>query len=151
MRLRRWIAVVPVCAAIVATVVLTGAWLHRLIRQIFDAEERLHATILVCRLISDHLQRNGYAEWPHSWQELGDLPPREWGPFAWPRDESRIETLVVIDFNARLDDIANQDEAIFTAIRPNGPAASTYLDVGVGPLLSDIREHASGAVGDNRK
>ena len=102
----------------------------------------MHATILACLVIDDYLEQTGYAAWPHSWEELKVAPMRTWGSFMWPRDAERLAQLVDVEFGARLGDVAEQAAENFQAVRPRGTAAHTYIDVGVWPLLDDIRSHA---------
>jgi hypothetical protein len=153
MRPRTWVLAgtailmgVGVSAAVGVTLV------RRTVRQLIEAEDRLHATILTCRVVDDYLKANRFAAWPSSWEDLCSTPRREWGQFEWPRDAHRLEALVNIDFHARLSELAAQNADRFSAIRPNGPSAMTYIDVGVEPLLSDIRERlaAAGSPPDSR-
>ena len=142
MKRRAWLIAALLGIALVAAGVWVGLTVRRAARQLLDAEDRLYATILTCELVSDYLKRTGFASWPRSWEDLRALPARDGGPFRWPEDEQRLQALVVVEFGVRLDEIARQGADTFRAIRPNGPAASIYLDVGVAPLLSDIHDHA---------
>ena len=133
------------CLAVLAATTGLTAWgfltLRNTTRQLLDAEERLHATILVCGVVGEYLKANGYSAWPDSWDELEKTVVLEKRPYSWPRDAKLVEARVVVDFGARLADVQRQDAGTFRAIRPNGPSATTYIDVGVGPLLADVREH----------
>jgi len=92
-------------------------------------------------VIDDYLERTGYASWPRSWDELSVVPQRAWGPFEWPKDAARPAQLVDVEFGAQPGDVAEQTAEDFRAVRPRGSAAYTYIDVGVRPLLDDIRSH----------
>ncbi len=83
-----------------------------------SAEDRLQATILVCDLVGDALDRNAGARWPTGWAELEQLPPREWSRFRWPADAAEVRRFVEIDFDVALRDLPRRAADGYHAVRP---------------------------------
>jgi hypothetical protein len=139
---RNWlVAVVLVIAGLVGVDAFGLELAHRYLRKAQERADRLHATILVCQVVRDFLERDGYKAWPRSWDDLRSVPDREWGHFKWPRDAERVVQLVDVDFGARLEDVAKQDERTWHTIVPRGPEGRMYFILGVRPLLEDVRNH----------
>jgi hypothetical protein len=91
----------------------------------FAAEDRLQATILVCDLVGDALDRNAGAHWPTGWAELEQLPAREWSRFRWPDDAAEVRRFVEIDFDVALRDLPRRADNGYHAIRP-APANAQF-------------------------
>ena len=140
-RKRRIIAWVLSVAGVAAAVVVVWLVLTvvRVTRTMLEAEDRLHASILVCDVVGDHLEANGYTQWPRSWDELAATPPREWSRFNWPDDIGELRGFVVVDFGAELDDVAATTPATFTAVQPNGVCYEVWRGHAAATLLDLIR------------
>jgi hypothetical protein len=141
-RKRRTMTWVLVVGGVVAAVVLV--WFARAFISVakasLEAEDRLQATILTCEVVGDHLEANGFTEWPRSWDRLAAAPPQEWSRFRWPDDILEIRQLVVVDFEADLDAVAAATPETFLAVRPNGVCYEVWRGYAAEPLLRRIRD-----------
>jgi hypothetical protein len=110
------------------------------------AEENLHATIFTIRLVEQFVYETG--RWPDSWVELEQMefpsespsPLNDWGPYRddqdWPGRSPRLQQCVVVDFDADIERIINQDPMEFDSIQPNGPGYE-YRDYEYVPSLQE--------------
>ena len=110
-------------AAIVMTLV-AGVLLGSIIGVVsfFDnikrAEFNLHAMRETLQIVEQHIEKHP-GEWPRSWEELDETAASSGLKWRFPLNE--MKERVEIDFNARLEDLARQDDETFKAIRPIGP------------------------------
>jgi hypothetical protein len=138
--MRRVTRAVVAVAVIVA--LIGGFCVYQGISASLHAEHVLHAALLTVQLLTDHVTSND-GEWPRSWSDLEDLPPREWAMFEWPEDSSEVQQYVEVDFAADPQRIAEQSVHEFDAVRPIGPYYP-FKDRGtVEALLKTIRERES--------
>jgi hypothetical protein len=115
--------------AVVAVVVAAGICAAR-------AEENLHATIFVVRLVEQFVNDNG--RWPISWKELEQMPFPGDAPspmnnettairiggahgYRWPAQAIELRSRVRIDFDVNVRSVITQDPMEFKAICPIGP------------------------------
>ena len=136
-------------------VLLGGVGLvHNGISTSIRAENNLHSTLYVVRLVDEFVCEN--RRWPESWSELEQLQfagdaytPRNGELNAvrvggaktsqWPTDSPALQQRVSVKFDADLDKIADQDPMEFDAIKPIGPYYE-YRDYGtVDSLQETIR------------
>jgi hypothetical protein len=105
--------------------VLAGvaAFVFRVVRLSDEAERRLHATILVCRLARTYVEENH--TWPTAWSDLERLEPLEYAMYRWPEDREKIARQVTIRFGVSLESLCRAEDA-FDAVEPNGPAFAAY-------------------------
>lgn len=103
-------------------------WLGYGIHVSLEAENTLHAYILVLDVVEQHvLQHDG--RWPKSWEEL-DLskPAKGQGIWMWPDDRARIAERIQIDFMLTTVQVVKMTPENFSAIHqvwPNyGPRES---------------------------
>lgn len=87
-------------------------------REALRADDRFQAVVLVCDLAGEFAEHNAGRAWPGSWQDLEQLPAREWGPMTWPKDRERVSALVNIDFKVSIDQVLEMNPGDFAAIRP---------------------------------
>lgn len=135
---RRWKRVI---AWSVLVIVLTGVGVGATMAYLgisasVQAEENLHSTIFVIRLVEQFVTEE--KRWPHSWAELeavafpsdaplpanGELSVIRIGGqhgYEWPSASTKLQQRVAIDFAADPRTIAEQDPMAFTAIKPIGP------------------------------
>ena len=101
-----------------------------------DAEKELHAIYLVVRLIEEYVEDN-QGSWPQSWNDLEELPQREWSMYSWPEDAEQVEKLIIIDFSADPAEIAKQPVEKFEAVK----AKTGYYnyDDRFSPLLDTLK------------
>jgi len=130
-------------------IVLTGAilgggvWLivevGRAMTLIRDGEMRLSAMHHVCGLVGTYVEKSGYTKWPASWEDL--LTGAEDGGFVggWSPSRPRLQDLVIIDFDADLKLLQQQDTAEFTAVRPSSGGTTASVAGEVHTLLARIR------------
>jgi hypothetical protein len=78
------------------------------------------ATTVVEQFVQEH------GRWPASWKELESVSGEDRPLYSWPRDSDQIKMSVEIDFDLKLEDVANQEPDRFTAIRPKVPAFQAY-------------------------
>ncbi|MEQ9455285.1 MAG: hypothetical protein RLN76_11940 [Phycisphaeraceae bacterium] len=71
----------------------------RSIDDLLDAEEALHAQILVVEVICQYIEE--YEQVPQSWEDLLTevQGPVTWSTYEWPRDVDVMQKLVKVDFN----------------------------------------------------
>lgn len=117
----------------------------RVLNTSLEAEERLHATILVSDVVGDFVEISGFTGWPASWEELEGVPPREWSTYRWPRDLPRLRELVRIDFNTGLEQVAAAKAETFTAVEPAGVCYEVWRGHAAEPLLERIRKGLQGS------
>lgn len=127
------------CILAAGIIGLTGcAWaVYRGISVSLQAEHTLHATIMTFCVVEQFV--NQQQRWPISWEELErqSLPESsQRGMYRWPESSSEIQSRVIIDFNANLSALIDQDPMNFTAIRPIGPYFE-YRHYGYVPDLKD--------------
>lgn len=135
------------------------------VRESIRAEDNLHATLFVIRLVEQFVDENG--RWPKSWSELeqmqfpSDAPsPLHGFPapkpgeatvvriggqhgFDWPDQSQFLQECVAIDFDPDIAAIANQDPMDFEAIKPIGPYYE-YRYYGFVESLQETLRSASG-------
>lgn len=58
-----------------------------------------------------------HKRWPASWEELGGIPQTS-DKFVLPRDKARLEAVLLVDFDAKLSDVAASQPKNFAAIKP---------------------------------
>lgn len=109
------------------------------------AEQNLHSTLYVVRLVDEFVYENH--RWPKSWSELeemqyaGDAYTQRNGElnalrvggamtFQWPADSLVLQRRVNINFDADPNVIVHQNPMDFDAIKPNGPYYE-YRDYGI--------------------
>lgn len=103
------------------------------------AERGLHAALLTVELLTDYVQQHE-GQWPRSWSDLEDLPPRE-KVYKWPADSLVVQQYVTVDFSTDPQRLAKLNSAEFDAVRPIGPYYP-FNDYGaVEALLTAIREN----------
>jgi hypothetical protein len=100
------------------------------------AEENLHSTIFVVRLVEQFVAEQ--KRWPRSWEELESSPFPSDAPrpgngelsvvriggqhgYEWPAASKELQSRVAIDFAVDPAVVAQQDPMTFTAIKPIGP------------------------------
>lgn len=124
-----------IAVGILLCVIGLGAWTGY---QAIQAEQNLHSTLFVIRLVDHFVQERG--RWPDSWTELEEL---SFGPEStrsgaqgsnlirvggamtvdWPRQSRELQNRVAIDFAASEADIVAQDVVEF---RPIHAVGSTF-------------------------
>jgi len=111
-----------VVLGIVLAIALFAGWKFK---QAVDAlvlsEKYLQAQLMVCDLVGDFIEKDPEHRWPRSWADLEGLSTNDHWIYSWPRDARVIEEMIFVDFDASLDDILQQPEESFTAIRCNHP------------------------------
>src|SRR3954466_118486 len=102
----RWI--IRVAAVVVVIAALAGGFcIYQGVSASLHAEHVLHAALLTVQLVNEHVVQH-HGQWPHSWADLEDLPPREWAMFDWPKDSQQVQKYVVVDFSADPQRLAEQ-------------------------------------------
>lgn len=135
----RWL-VRGVIVAGVAVALSVGWCVYDGIATSLHAEHGLHAALLTVELLSDHVHEHS-GQWPHSWTDLEELPPRRRGMFQWPEDSKEVQRYVTVDFAADPQEILSRSAEEFDAVRPIGPYYP-FMDSGpIAALLEAIREH----------
>jgi hypothetical protein len=136
-------SITRVAAVVVVVAALAGGFcLYQGVSASLHAEHVLHAALLTVQLVNEHVvQHNG--QWPHSWADLEDLPPRESAMFAWPKDSQQVQKYVVVDFSADPQRLAEQSAEEFDAVRPIGPYYPFNDSGPVDVLLTTLRAHKS--------
>ena len=135
----------PLCKwlirCIVAAVIIALTWcawtIYRGISVSLQAEHTIHATIMTIRVVEQFVTEQ--QRWPSSWEELErqSLPEAsQGGMYRWPESSSEIQGRVIIDFNADLTAMIDQDPMLFTAIRPIGP----YFEYRHYGFVSDLKD-----------
>ncbi len=120
-----------------------GAWLivevGRAMTLIRDSEMRLYAMHHVCGLVGTYVEKSGYSKWPRSWEDL--LTQAEDGGFVggWSPSRPRLQDLVIIDFDADLKALQQQEVTEFTAVRPAPGGTARSVSMEIHGLLSRIR------------
>jgi hypothetical protein len=154
---RSWTRVIGWAAlAVLLVAICVGASMAYLgISSSIRAEENLHSTIFVVRLVEQFVVEQ--KRWPRSWEELESLPfssdtPRPGNGelsvvriggqhgYPWPAASNDLQRRVAIDFAVDPAAVARQDPMTFTAIKPIGPYYE-YRDYGfVQSLQATIKE-----------
>lgn len=119
-----------------------------------QAEENLHSTIFVIRMVEQFVADE--KRWPRSWEDLESFPFSNDAPrpgngelsviriggqhgYEWPAGSKDLQRRVAIDFDVDPVKVAGQDPMKFTAIKPIGPYYE-YRDYGfVQSLQETIR------------
>jgi hypothetical protein len=101
------------------------------------AEFNLHAISATMQIVEEHIQEHD-GDWPRSWEELDKIAAASSMPGRFNLED--VKKRVEIDFGARLEDLAGQDDKSFKAIRPIGPCYTH--DHYVNSLLQTIRAAA---------
>jgi hypothetical protein len=131
-RIIGWAAV----AILVAATCVGGSMAYLGISASLRAEENLHSTTFVIRLVEQFVAEQ--KRWPQSWQELESLPFSSEAPrpgngelsvvriggqhgYEWPAASKDLQRRVAIDFGVDPMKVAEQDPMSFTAIKPIGP------------------------------
>jgi hypothetical protein len=146
-RRRSW----PRLIGIAVTMLLIGAicvgvgMIYVGVSRSLRAEENLHATLFVIRVVEQFVDENG--RWPKSWQELErtKVPSSAPSPlndgltsvvyiggqhgYEWPAESAQLQERVTIDFQADHEAIIGQNPMDFQAIQPIGPYYE-YRDYG---------------------
>jgi hypothetical protein len=141
-----WRNIKRLALLVLAVLVIAGVWIiYNGISTALRAEHNLHSTLYVVRLVDEFVYEN--KRWPESWDELeklkftgnaytprnGELNALRIGgaiEFQWPDSSLTMQRRVEIDFNADLNDIAEQNSMTFDAIKPIGPFYE-YRDYGI--------------------
>lgn len=128
--------VVMVCLAIfVGLVLMCINFAIKVIHRAGEAEQNLHATLLVIGLVEKFVEE--HRKWPKSWEELEEWkvdgvrvePQKERTnviriggamQYEWPSSSPEIRKRVLIDFHATLNEMSKQQPREFRAIQPNG-------------------------------
>lgn len=123
--------------AIALTAICVGVSMAYLgISTSIQAEENLHSTIFVIRLVEQFVAEQ--KRWPRSWEELESFPFLSDAPrpgngelsviriggqhgYEWPAASRDLQKRVAIDFGAVPAEVADQDPMKFAAIKPIGP------------------------------
>jgi hypothetical protein len=137
----RWI-VKGLVAVVLIAALLGNLCFYKGVSDSLHAEHVLHAALLTVQLLDDYVASHG-GEWPKSWANLEDLPPREWGMFEWPKDSHEVQTYVEVDFTADPKELAKQTPVEFDAVRPIGPYYPFKERWQVEALLETLRAHIS--------
>jgi hypothetical protein len=142
-RRRSW----PRLIGIAVTMLLIGAicvgvgMIYVGVSRSLRAEENLHATLFVIRVVEQFVDENG--RWPKSWQELERIkvpnspvsPLNDvvysggQGGYAWPAATAQLQERVTIDFQVDQMAIIGQKLMDFQAIKPIGRCYE-YRDYG---------------------
>jgi hypothetical protein len=122
-RRRRWIWIGV--AATVALAIGFAVWkVVTTAHYLFEAEERLVLSQVVCDLVAEHVEKSPTHAWPRSWADLESLHPGE-GINNWPGGHERVRAMVSVDFKATVADVLKQTPETCTAITvtpgPNYP------------------------------
>lgn len=126
-------AIISAIAALAACVL----WVRAGVQSALEAENRLHAWLIVSSAIEDQLVASGC--WPGSWQELAAYPHESGGLF-WPRDRARIEGLVSVRFDLTREQVAAMKPDTFDAVRPLGPMTEFWRIAVIEDVLQKVRE-----------
>lgn len=132
----RTLFIAAVIAVVLIIIVAGGHAVYVGISTSLRAEENLHATLFVVRLVERFVSER--KRWPSSWEDLDALacpsdPPEPGNGqlsvvriggqrgFDWPAASSELQKHVFVDFAANPETIAAQDPRAFSAIKPIGP------------------------------
>jgi len=147
--------------AVVLILVIVGIGL-RAAHEAWQAEQNLHSTLFVIRLVDRFVQEKG--RWPESWAELEAFPfgsesPRSGAPgtniiriggamdFKWPEQSAELQQRVAIDFVVDEAHVAEVDVVEFQPIHPVGPCFNYwkygFLEELQESLRARGRDHAS--------
>ena len=134
----RYLTRVALIVILIAAVV-GGVCIYQGVSASVHAEYVLHAALLTIELLDEYVGVHD-GQWPRSWADLEQLPPRE-SMFQWPADSGEVQKYVTVDFAADPKQLAGQMPAEFDAVRPIGPYYP-FKDRGqVTAFLKTIRAH----------
>lgn len=132
----RTLFIAAVIAVALIIIVSGGHTIYVGISTSLRAEENLHSTLFVVRLVERFVSER--KRWPSSWEDLESLacqsdPPEPGNGqlsvvriggqrgFDWPAASRELQKHVFVDFAADPAAIAAQDPTAFSAIKPIGP------------------------------
>ena len=87
--------------------------------------------------IVEHYVESHDGQWPSSWEDLEQLP--ETGEWYEPMNFELAREVAEIDFDADVNELAQQSPSQFKAIRPKRPVLDYRSDPRVTSLLETIR------------
>jgi hypothetical protein len=156
---RSWARIIgwTALAVVFAAICLGAAMAYIGISTSLQAEENLHSTIFVIRLVEQFVAEQ--KRWPRSWEELESLPFSSDAPrpgngqlsviriggqhgYEWPATSKDLQRRVSIDFDADQEKVAGQDPMNFSAIKPIGPYYE-YRDYGFVQSLQEAIRHVT--------
>lgn len=137
MRIRRRVLLRAAIISAIGVLAACGLWLRAAVHSALEAENRLHAWLIITSAIEDHLGASGL--WPSGWQELAAYPHESGGLF-WPRDRARIEGLVSVRFDLTREQVAAMKPDTFDAVRPLGPMTEFWHAAVIEDVLQKVRE-----------
>jgi hypothetical protein len=140
----RW--VIRIVSAVVVVAALAGALcVYKGVSASLHAEHVLHAALLTLQVLDEYVAQHD-GQWPRSWTDLEQLPPKERGSmFDWPKDSQEVQKYVTVDFSANAERSAKQTPAEFDAVRPIGPNYPFKDRWQVKALLDTVRAHTAGS------
>jgi len=156
---RSWARIIGWTAlgVVLAAICVSAAMAYLGISTSLQAEENLHSTIFVIRMVEKFVAEQ--KRWPRSWEELESFPFSSDAPrpgngelsviriggqhgYDWPAASKDLQKRVAVDFSVDPAKLAGEDPMRLTAIKPIGPYYE-YRDYGfVQSLQETIRDVA---------
>lgn len=111
-------------AVVIAAVGYASFTVWKVKEVLIASENRLTASGMVSQLLTQHIQTRG--TWPRSWADLTSLRVDGEAGFEWPRDVSKIQQMIWVDFETDVDAVAGSDAESAAWLVPQGPIPGIY-------------------------
>jgi hypothetical protein len=156
-----------IAVVVILCLVGFGVWsVYESARESMQAEQNLHSTLFVIRLVNHYVQEHG--RWPDSWKELeamqfGSESPRSGAEgtnivriggamnFKWPEQSRELRERVAIDFVINEADVVAQDVVEFKPIHPIGPYFNYWKYGFIEDLQDSLAEQRKGTAEQPRE